>query len=164
MFCHRCGQTIQPHYQYCPRCGVSLPAAATPGKSPRMDAHVKALGVLYILYNIIGLIGSVGLLLALTAVGNFLANLIGAAPDTQQLIRGLIGSLGVVMVLESLAGLFAGFGLLEYQSWARPLTIILSLINLLHFPLGTALGLYGLWVLISAEGERHYRQMTLAIG
>lgn len=165
MFCHRCGQAVGADYEYCPRCGAHLPAAgdAAPQAS-RMQSHVKILAVVYLVYSLIGLAGSVSFLLALTAIGRLLGSLIGATPGTETLLQGLLGSLGVLMVLESVAGLIAGFGLLQYHPWARTLTILLSLVNLLHIPFGTVVGLYGLWVLMSAEGERHYQQMVPATG
>lgn len=164
MFCHHCGQEIQGSYQYCPRCGVELPAAGAAAQPSRMQTHVKILAALYIVYSLIGLIGSISLLLALTAVGTFLAALIGAAPGMQTLLQGLLGSLGALGILESAAGVATGVGLLQYRLWARSLAILLNVINLLHIPFGTLVGLYGLWVLISTEGERHYRQMAPATG
>jgi hypothetical protein len=56
-------------------------------------------------------------------------------------------------MIVSLPCIIAGFGLLRYRQWARTLTIVLSAVNLMNVPLGTALGLYGLWVLLSPETE-----------
>lgn len=126
-----------------------------------MEAHVKILAVAYIVYSAFSLVGSLGLLVAVTAVAAFLSRMLGLPSDAVGLIQGVVGSFGVLLVLESLAGLFGGFGMLQYRPWARTLAIILSLINLLHVPFGTLLGLYGLWVLVSTEGERHYQQMAL---
>lgn len=164
MFCHHCGQAIQANYQYCSGCGAQLPAAGVVAEPSRMQGHVRILAIVYVIYSLLGLIGSVGLLAALTAIGAFLSRVLGVTPGVDRLLQGLIGSLGLLMVLESVAGLIAGFGLMQYRPWARTLTILLSVINLLHIPFGTAIGLYGLWVLISAEGERHYRQMALVAG
>jgi hypothetical protein len=44
--------------------------------------------------------------------------------------------------------------LITFKPWARVLAIILSALHLLNIPFGTALGIYGLWVLLSNEGER----------
>jgi hypothetical protein len=68
-------------------------------------------------------------------------------------VVGLIGAVitGIVLVI-SLPGLIAGIGLLSFQPWARILTIVLSVIELPGFPFHTALGIYGLWALLSNEG------------
>jgi hypothetical protein len=47
-----------------------------------------------------------------------------------------------------------GVGLLQRRSWARIAGIVISLLNLFYFPLGTMLGVYGLWVLFAKDTER----------
>ena len=42
----------------------------------------------------------------------------------------------------------AGRGLQTRKAWARNLALMLAAFNLLLLPLGTALGLYTLWVLL----------------
>lgn len=164
MYCHRCGRVAAAGYRFCPQCGGELPVAVDSGVNARMDTHVKILAIVYILYNVIALLGSLVLLLTLGTVGHLVAGLIGAGPDTMRILEGLLGSMGLLLVLESVAGIFGGLGLLQYRLWARTLTILLSLINLLHIPFGTALGIYGLWVLLSSAGERHYQQLARATG
>jgi len=67
-------------------------------------------------------------------------------------ILGIIGCLIFVFVmLVSIPGLIAGVGLLKLRPWARILGIVISAVNILNFPFGTALGVYGLWVLLSTE-------------
>ena len=51
----------------------------------------------------------------------------------------------------------AGWGLLNDKPWARILTIVLSALSLLSVPIGTALGIYGLWVLTHPEVEAQFR-------
>ena len=43
----------------------------------------------------------------------------------------------------------AGVGLLQHKSWGRVLAIIMSIVMLFKFPIGTAIGIYALWVLFS---------------
>jgi hypothetical protein len=50
--------------------------------------------------------------------------------------------------------------LLKYRPWARTLTLILCFLNLLNIPLGTILGAYGLWVLLSGEGQQFYQHQA----
>jgi hypothetical protein len=92
-----------------------------------------------------------------------IAGLVGATDRTGDAhiaipILGGIGALVFVIVLAlSLPGLIAGIGLLQFRPWARILTIVLSFFDLIHVPLGTALGIYGLWVLFSPDSERLFR-------
>lgn len=72
----------------------------------------------------------------------------------------LAGVIGIILLASALLGLLAGWGLLNYRPWARVLAMVLGVISLLHVPLGTALGIYTLWVLLPAESEREYRRMA----
>jgi hypothetical protein len=59
-------------------------------------------------------------------------------------------------------GIITGWGLLQRQSWARMLAIIFGCFSLLDIPLGTALGIYTLWVLLPSKSEEEYRQIASA--
>jgi hypothetical protein len=70
-------------------------------------------------------------------------------------IIGITGTaLAAFLLILSLPGIVAGIGLLRFRPWARILTIVLSALNLVNFPFGTILGIYGLWVMLSEEGSR----------
>ena len=119
-----------------------------------MDTHVKVLAVLYIVFGVIGTLVGLALGAVLGVIGAA-----GAASDPDAWmalpILGFTGAaLGAFMLALSLPGIIAGVGLLKYQPWARILTIVLSALNLMNIPLGTILGIYGLWVMLSDEGSR----------
>lgn len=59
----------------------------------------------------------------------------------------------IILVL-SIPGIVAGYGLLRYQNWARILTMVLAVVDLFNIPVGTAVGIYSLWVLTQSETER----------
>jgi len=46
--------------------------------------------------------------------------------------------------------------------WARMLAIVLGCISLIHFPFGTALGIYTLWVLVPQGADAEYRILSSA--
>ena len=64
----------------------------------------------------------------------------------------------LILLALSLPGIIAGIGLLKFRPWSRVLTIVLSALNLMNFPFGTILGIYGLWVMLSDEGSRLFLQ------
>lgn len=121
-----------------------------------MQTHVKVLGALYLTLSGCFLVMALFLLLALGSA----AGIVGAAADSQDAaiaipIIGITGvALGVLLGLLALPGLVAGYGLLKFKPWARILTIVLSALNLINIPFGTALGVYGLWVLLNKDTER----------
>lgn len=121
-----------------------------------MAQHVKILGVLHLIFGGLSVLGG---LLGMAFFGG-LAGFVGARqisdPDAVVAVP-ILGAIGVVifivLLLLGLPGILAGWGLLQFRPWARILTIVLSALNLLNVPFGTALGIYGLWVLLSREGE-----------
>ncbi len=56
-----------------------------------------------------------------------------------------------ILLIISIPGFIAGIGLLKFRQWARILAIILAVLNILSFPLGTALAIYTFWVLLNAQ-------------
>ena len=74
----------------------------------------------------------------------------------------LLGVIGVAVLVKAVAGFAAGYGLLQREPWARLLTLVLSFLALFNFPLGTALGIYSLWVLFPAASEREYEEAARA--
>lgn len=129
-----------------------------------MLTHVKVLAVLYIVLSSIGLLVA---LLMFFAAGTA-ASIVGmsASPEDAAIavpILGIAGTaLGAVLLLFSLPGLVTGWGLLKLRPWARILGIVLAVISLINFPIGTAVGIYGLWVLLTKETERLFNGSTQA--
>ena len=120
-----------------------------------MQTHVKVLAVLMIVVSALGLMAALGVgaifglgTMATIASGDAEAAL--AAP-----IVGMVGTmLTALLLITSVPGLIAGWGLLSYRNWARILAIVLCVLHLFNFPFGTAMGIYGLWVLFNKDTER----------
>ena len=60
----------------------------------------------------------------------------------------------VLITVLSLPQIIGGWGLTRFRPWARILMIVVSILNLFHIPIGTALGVYGLWVLFNDDTKR----------
>jgi hypothetical protein len=125
-----------------------------------MTDHVKILGILHVVYGMFGILAGIivmvifGGLAGLVSVADRRGDALIAVP-----ILGGIGAFVFILLLVlSLPGIVAGFGLLQLQPWARMLTIVLSALELMSVPIGTALGIYGLWVLLSPGGEQLFRR------
>jgi hypothetical protein len=125
-----------------------------------MAQHVRILGILHIIYAGLVLLFGVIVLLVMGGIAGFLSTN-GRTSDSEVAppILVLIGvGVFIFLMLLSLPGIIGGFGLLAYKEWARILTIVLSAFELLSVPFGTALGIYGFWVLLNPETERAFRQ------
>jgi hypothetical protein len=128
-----------------------------------MAQHVKILGILHIIYGALGVF--VGLL-ALLIMGG-IAGMVGVtdhSPDSALAIP-ILGGIGAlvffILLAISLPGIIVGFGLLHFKPWARLLTLVLSALELFSIPFGTALGIYGFWVLLKPETEQLFNQPPL---
>ena len=119
-----------------------------------MQTHVKVLGILHIVFGALGILIGFGMLAIFGGVAGMVGmNATGDEAAVAVPILGAIGGLVMLFtLLVSIPGIIAGIGLLSYRPWARVLGIIISILSLLNFPLGTALGFYGIWVLFSRDG------------
>lgn len=72
---------------------------------------------------------------------------------------GLV-SIGIFLGFFGLVHLLLAWGLFEREPWARMLGLVIAFLALLRFPLGTALGIYTLWVLLPEESEREYDRLA----
>jgi len=121
-----------------------------------VEKNVTVLGILFIAYSAIGLATGLLVFFALFGAGTIAELSPGAAAPVEVLpLLITIGSfICGFFVVSSIPGIVAGIGLLKFRSWARILTLVLSIIYLLEVPLGTALGVYGLWVLFNQEAVK----------
>jgi hypothetical protein len=117
-----------------------------------MSTHVKIIGWLHIIFGLFGL---------LTAFAVFGGGLLGGmfANSAAGMVGiGMLGTFAAVLVAAlAIPGLIGGYGLLKHYSWARILMIVIAILQLIHFPFGTILGIYTLWVLLSAEGAALFK-------
>jgi hypothetical protein len=69
---------------------------------------------------------------------------------------GLLPVIVTVAITMAALALVAGYGLLTRKPWGRVLAIVLGVLALFKFPVGTALGIYTLWVLAPASSALEY--------
>ncbi len=181
MYCERCGQPLDPEHRFCRSCGHEVPGTATAtaavpppeftahrqiGRhiqvmpSGRMGRHIRIAGVLWIVISVFRAFGGGAVLVA----GRLILPQINieAPLPIRDILPALVSFVGLLLLAGGIAGLAAGWGMLQRQGWARTLAIICSIISIPDIPVGTALGVYTLWVLLSAEGEAEYRKTEFA--
>lgn len=112
-----------------------------------MDTHVKSLGFATLLY---GIVAAVTGILALVFAGG-LYDLWAYFDDAN--IGLLVAAIVVLQLLTVIPNIIGGINIRRFHPWARTLLIVTSALNVLTPPVGTVLGIYGLWVLLSPEVE-----------
>ncbi len=168
MYCDSCGATIQTGQNHCTRCGKAVVGPVLMG-SGRVARHWNMLGILWIAYSALNLIGAaVLLILANTLFAHFRNFLPPDAPaqaaSVPMFLQPLFSAIAIFLFVKSAAGIIAGIGLLQHQSWARTLALIVGVVSLVNIPLGTALGVYTLWVLLSPNADEEYRGLARTAG
>lgn len=121
-----------------------------------MEQHIRLLGILNIVWG--GMSALAGLLILVVSGGAYgIVEALSRQESATAMALPLIAILGcaisTLVLLLSVPSIIAGIGLLHHRSWARVLTIIMSALHLFNFPLGTALGVYGFWVLFSQKSQ-----------
>jgi len=157
MFCDQCGTELPAGSNHCQNCGKALGWPTSRLAQSRLESHLHILGILWIVIGALWLIPAV-ILIVLGGVVHL------AIPVGDEIARHLgpavLLLIGWFCLMVGGAGICVGWGLMQHQTWARITAIILGVIALLHPPLGTALGVYTLWVLLADEGGLEYRRMA----
>lgn len=161
MFCTACGTAITAGQPVCSKCGQPLTpmAPAGPAVSFELDryrSHVRALAIVWFIYGALSLLlGIVGLAFARNFVLPHLGQWING-PDAPPIPPGFFQMMlhfaWIAVAIRAALAFFTGWGLMQEERWGRILAIIASVLALIRIPLGTALGI---WTLVMLLGYRH---------
>ena len=164
MFCDRCGAVIQTGQSFCGRCGKELAGGVVsfPRRS-RVQEHVRLLGILWLALSAMNVLGGVILFFLANTLFVHLPEISGERAATAWL-HPFLAFIAILIFVKGAAGFLAGWGLLQRESWARMLSIVLALLALLNIPFGTALGIYTLWVLLPAGADAEYEAQVRNVG
>jgi hypothetical protein len=163
MFCDQCGAPLQPGQQRCARCGKEVIGRIETlyVQKNRVQEHVRLLGILWMAYSALNVVGGIILVvISNTLFGRF--SQAGPPPEVTSWLRPFLTVIGCLVLAKAAGGLVAGWGLLQRQSWGRILTLVVGFISLFNIPIGTALGVYTLWVLLPARSDEEYRAFSEA--
>jgi len=115
--------------------------------------HLTILAVLHFLLSAVGLFTAGIILVSTVAAGAVLG--VQSSPDVPAWTGMLVGTVGTIVALVfgalALPGLALAYGLAKRRPWARPLGLVLGVIDLIHFPFGTIVGAYTLWAMLQSE-------------
>lgn len=121
-----------------------------------MDKHVTIVASLRIGFSVVMILLAVFLFTLLFGIG------IVTGDRTAMGILTLVGSLlGIFFLVLGLPGLVGGIGLLSRRPWARILVLIVSAMDLINIPVGTALGAYSIWVLTHEETTAMFQRRQI---
>lgn len=121
-----------------------------------MESHKRILGIIYIVTGILLLMGMMMVSMFFSMMLPWLLDSVSA--DDQWVFTWLIPFLRAVAificVFIALPSLLAGWGLLNQKSWAMLLALVVGCLRLFSFPIGTAIGIYTIWVYVEDNRQR----------
>jgi hypothetical protein len=116
-------------------------------KQRNMKQQVSFVGALHIGFGILGILGAI----AVYFTFQFLFRFVEDDFMAQEVLAFIGGSVALLIAFFSTLGVIGGIGLFSYRHWARILVMIVSAMNCLNVPVGTAKGVYSIWVLMQPE-------------
>jgi hypothetical protein len=118
-----------------------------------LQLHVNILGWLFIAGHALFLLIAVFVFVLLPMIGA-----VAGDPDVSAFLSVVGTVVGLLMVALALPGLLAGYGLLKRKPWGRILALVIGILGLVNFPVGTAMGIYALLVLLQQSATDYFEQ------
>jgi hypothetical protein len=183
MYCNGCGTQLTAGAQFCTKCGKAVIGGGVTGtggayaghttstvrvSEGRVRRHLNVLVVLWAINGILRLV-SAGIMLIFGTVflpflrgGRGFGWPIGGGWGIDSFWGRTVLSVGMALAVFGVLYLALAWGLRERESWARMLGVVMGFVALVRFPpgLGTALGVYTLWVLLPEESAAEYNQIS----
>jgi hypothetical protein len=164
MQCSNCGNMLTPDARFCPRCGAHVVLQPQPGPVyagvppySRVGRHLQVAGILWIVYAFERVVSKVtGLMILHGIFGNHWHSDWGWGSMGDFGFAALWPVIVVSLVVGFILSLLTGYALLTKQPWGRIIAIVTSVLALIHPFLGTALGIYTLWVLAPTASGYEY--------
>ena len=173
MVCLACGNSVEG--AFCSHCGMRMPPP--PGRPseygprpvrfpPRVQHHARTLGILWCVFGAYRAITAVLAALFLMGISSRWAfspwGPIRVIPflHYNPWMRTAAPFMAIITLLGAVASLATGLSLLQLKRWGRALAMVVGILVLIRVPLGTALGIYTLWVLAPAASAEEYDALT----
>ena len=168
MFCSGCGQALAQGQLVCPQCGrpAAPPVPPVPGFQFQLENYaskIRVLSIFWFVYAGLGFVlGIAGLTFAKALFsGAFGPWMHGPMHGPMPFFMGpaFLHWMWLVLTLRSLLAFAAGYGLMQHQQWGRLVAIVASVLCILKFPFGTAMGIWTLVVLLGYRNQTLYEQL-----
>ncbi|UCE19549.1 MAG: hypothetical protein JSV84_04180 [Gemmatimonadota bacterium] len=120
-----------------------------------MEKHVTLVAAIYIGFGALCIL--IGMSVFVAAVGG---GILSGDPQAMALTSTVGTTIAGFFIVLSVPEIIGSLGLLKRKSWARILVLILAATDLIFIPIGTAIGVYSIWVLLHDETVRLFSQRS----
>ncbi len=175
MVCPACGAPVAEGLNFCAQCGAKIAAAppagvaypsyppAAPMPVPRVRRHLQTLGILWCVFGVYRIASGLMGMLVLRVVtlrgfgmGDWPFNSHSHGAFGPPWMGSLLPFIAGYTIVTAALALLVGYSLLTRQQWGRTLGIVVGILTLFKPILGTALGIYTLWVLAPSYSGAEY--------
>jgi len=124
-----------------------------------MEKHITVVGVLNIVYSAVNLLAA-AVLVAIAGGTKHIVEVLyyrGVIDprdfpyELWDIIPAVLILVALLILIFSLPGIIGGIGVLRRKEWGRVVVLVISFFNLLNVPLGTILGAYSIWAMMTSE-------------
>jgi hypothetical protein len=113
-----------------------------------MESHKRVVGILYIVTGVLQFIVMLLVSVLISSLIPFIAD--NAEENARWVFDWLVPFINIIaaiiIIFFSIPSVVGGAALLQGKSWALTLLLILGCFKLFSFPIGTAIGIYTIWV------------------
>jgi hypothetical protein len=176
MLCPTCGNDLAQDARFCTRCGAQTGLPSQPGSPTqpfsgygaplpysRVGNHIQTLGTLWLIYAAVRFMTKLAGLFFLHGMFGHHAHadwMFGSGPFSNAWMAALWPIALTSLIISVALCLLTGYALITRQPWGRVFGIIFGILALFHPFLGTALGIYTLWVLAPGASGVEYEAIS----
>lgn len=117
----------------------------------QLRTHATIVGWLLIVTNALFLLLAAFLFALLVGIG-----VATGEPEARNILTIIGTVLAALFTALGIPGIVAGAGVLARRSWGRVLAIVVAVLSLLNFPIGTIIGIYAIWVLLQEAANTYF--------
>ena len=110
-----------------------------------MEKHVTVVGIVRIGLSLLCV--AISVMAAVILVGVGVGVWYGGTQEVLPILAAIALSILIASAVFSVPGILGGIGILRHKQWARYLTLVVAVFDLLTPPFGTILAIYSIWVL-----------------
>jgi hypothetical protein len=119
-----------------------------------MNDKINMVGIVWVVLGVLTCLGAGFVMLGGGAMlAGFASGGDHDAAVAGSMVAGFMGILAICILVMGIFEIVAGLALRKHRPWARIAIIILAILNILGFPIGTIVGIFSLIVLLSAEAK-----------
>ena len=124
----------------------------------KMQKHLTAVAALQVGYSIFGIIAAFIVYAVLMNVARFVEE-----REAIYILPLVAKWVSLFLLIVSIPGLIGGIGLFMKKMWARYLVLVFSVFLLLNIPIGTAIAVYSIWVLVQDDTVKLFNPSIISV-